>query len=81
MPASRCDHAACLAWAPYGWTSPPGHEPPKRPLRACSEHREWAEARWRDKYHRGTGRADAPQQRGAEAAIHDGPRGAQPLLF
>ena len=53
----RCDHrsedgTSCTEWGLFGWTAPPEHDRTKRPLRACRQHIAWAEARWRNKYHR-----------------------------
>lgn len=46
-----CDAPGCDQRGIYGYTAPHGYTPPKRPLWACSAHQEWAEARWREKYH------------------------------
>ena len=54
--APRCDHEGCSEWGTYGFTAPYGHPKPKRPLWACFMHRDWAESRWRAKYHTGSDR-------------------------
>lgn len=73
--AMRCDHrtgdgTSCTEWGLFGWTAPPEHERPKRPLRACKRHVAWAEARWRSKYHRTPGSPSAARQPDPQGAIH-----------
>ena len=65
--ASRCDFEGCAEWATYGFTAPYGHPKPKRPLWACLRHRDWAEARWRTKYHTGP---DRPRNNDVQPGSH-----------
>lgn len=83
--APICDFEGCTDWGSYGFTAPYGHPKPKRPLWACLEHRDWAEQRWRAKYHAGSNRPrDVPMQSGSSGGgtvCGDASGAGQPDLF
>ena len=83
--APRCDFEGCAEWATYGFTAPYGPPKPKRPLWACLRHRDWAEARWRAKYHTGPDRPRyddvQPGPARSRSLSGDAPDAGQPDLF
>ena len=83
QPKPRAVHMTSCGQCGQQFRSSPSQSPgnPRtRPLRACRDHRKWAEGRWLDRYHRGPMQAPAPREQRAAHPLPDRASGTDDLF-